>query len=250
MLSEKGCLAFEFAFNTSFFVKRTILIIAKIKSKILPFIYWFTKHPDRFLKDISGVVHVGANSGQETKLYNDFSLRVIWVEPITEVFTELKEKIKNFNNQQCFQALVTDIDGKEYQFHISNNKGKSSSILDLKYHKDIWPDVSFNKTISLKSITLTSLLLREQVDPCEYKALIIDTQGSELLVLKGSVPILENFIYIKTEVADFESYEGCCQVDDIYAFMSKHGYKEFSRKKIISRQEVGNYFDIVYRKIA
>ena len=226
------------------------MIIAKIKSILRPIIYWFTKHPDRFLKDISGVVHVGANSGEERKLYKDFGLRVIWVEPIPEVFTELKENIKIFNNQQSFQALVTDIDGKEYQFHISTNKGKSSSILDFKYHKDIWPDVSYYKTISLKSITLTSLFLREQIDPYEYKALIIDTQGSELLVLQGSVPILENFIYIKTEVPDFESYEGCCQVDDINAFMTKHGYKEFSRKKIKSRQEVGNYFDIVYRKIA
>ena len=161
----------------------------------------------------------------------------------------LKENTKGFTNQQCFKALVTDIDDKEYQYHISNNNGKSSSILDIKYHKDIWPAVRYSNTISIKSITLASLLKKEKIDITDYDALILDTQGSELLVLRGSIKILDHFKYIKTEVADFESYEGCCQLDDIYIFMKEHGYKEHSRKKFISRSGVGNYFDIVYKKI-
>jgi FkbM family methyltransferase len=230
--------------------KELMVTVSKISAILRPIQYLLRKDPDRFLRDISGVVHVGANTGQERELYKNFSLRVIWVEPIPDVFAELKENIKGFYNQRALQALVTDSDGKEYQFHIANNKGASSSILDFKLHKDIWPDVAYTSTISLKSITLTSLFQREQVDPCEYQALILDTQGSELLVLQGSVPILENFKYIKIEVPDFESYEGCCQLDDISAFMAKHGYVESSRKKFASRAAGGRYFDIVYRRKA
>lgn len=203
---------------------------------------------DSFLEEISGVVHVGANTGQERELYGAYGLRVIWVEPIPEVFEQLSANIRGFNNQRAFKALVTDVDGKEYEFHIANNGGQSSSIFSLGQHKDIWPDVHYKQSITLKSITLASLFSQKYLDPSNYQALIMDTQGSELLVLRGSLPILGNFQFIKTEVADFESYEGCCQLSDLNEFMIKHGYSEFSRSKFANRAEGGSYFNIVYKK--
>jgi hypothetical protein len=41
---------------------------------------------DRFLKDCSGVIHVGANSGQERHLYAQHRLPVIWIEPLDAPF--------------------------------------------------------------------------------------------------------------------------------------------------------------------
>lgn len=123
-------------------------------------------------------------------------------------------------------------------------------ILELKQHKDIWPSVHCTRTVLLRSMTLASLFLREHIDASKYQALIIDTQGSELLVLRGGLPILNNFRFIKTEVADFESYEGCCQLSDLNEFMIKHGYRQFSRSKFASRAEGGNYFDVVYKRQA
>lgn len=208
------------------------------------------RNPDRFLGRISGVIHVGANVGQERQLYEHFGLRVIWIEPIPEVFETLKENIKGFPNQRAIQSLVTDRDDEEYQFHIADNNGASSSILDFKQHKDIWPEVAFITTISLRSTTLASLFQRERIDPFEYQALVLDTQGSELLVLKGGVPLLGSFKYIKTEVSDFESYVGCCQLAEVNSFMTQHGYGEFSRNKFASRPGGGSYFDIIYRRKA
>lgn len=107
-------------------------------------------------------------------------------------------------------ALITDVDDKEYVFLISNNSGESSSILDLHLHRDIWPEVNYSTTIRLKSTTLPSLLKVHQLDERDYQALIMDTQGSELLILKGAIPVLKAFLFIKTEVPDFEAYTGCC----------------------------------------
>ncbi len=224
------------------------MIISLIKELLRPLKKDRRKNPDAFLNDVSGVVHVGANTGQERELYRAHDLSVIWVEPIPPIFAELENNIRGFRNQRAFRALVTDVDEKEYQFHIANNKGESSSILELKQHRDIWPAVSYTAAISLSSITLASLFKKEQIDPRKYQALIMDTQGSELLVLKGSLPILEHFKYIKVEVPDFESYEGCCQLSDVNEFMAEHRYKEFSRSKFASRAEGGSYFDIVYKK--
>jgi FkbM family methyltransferase len=206
------------------------------------------RDPDRFLCKVSGVIHVGANTGQERELYAKFGLRVLWIEPIPEVFEKLKVNVANFPQQHVLKCLVTDQDNVVYPFHIANNEGHSSSILNLNLHKDIWPQVAYEKTITLQSKTLPSLLEEEHIDYSEYDSLIMDTQGSELLVLKGAVSILKNFTYIKTEVPDFESYTGCCQLADIASFLARQGYREFSRQKNAERPNVGSYYDIVYKR--
>src|SRR5215472_4628952 len=43
------------------------------------------RNPDSFLRGVSGVIHVGANTGQERELYEKFGLHVVWIEPIPEV---------------------------------------------------------------------------------------------------------------------------------------------------------------------
>ncbi len=224
------------------------MIVRKIKTLARSLVRVLSKNQDKFLKEVSGVVHVGANLGQERELYSKHGLSVVWIEPIPEIFNQLKANLQGYKNQLAYQALVTDVEDKEYEFHVANNSGASSSILELKEHKDIWPEVNFTKTISLRSITLVSLFEKEKIDGSKYQALIMDTQGSELLVLRGSLPILNKFKFIKVEVPDFESYEGCCQLSDINKFMIEQGYKEFSRNKFASRAEGGNYFDIVYKK--
>jgi hypothetical protein len=71
-----------------------------------------------------------------------------------------------------------------------------------------------------------------------------------LLVLKGAIPILHKFRYIKTEVPDFESYAGCCQLADIASFLTHYGYREFSRNRLAQRAGDGSYYNIVYSKEA
>jgi len=205
-------------------------------------------HPDRFLGDVSGVIHVGANSGQERMLYAKNGIRVVWIEPIPEVFARLKNNLEGFPEQRAFQYLVADRDDVEYQFHIATNEGASSSILDLGLHRDIWPDIRYERTVRLRSKTLPSVLAVEQVDVRKYDALVMDTQGSELLVLQGAVPILERFKYIKTEAPDFESYVGCCQLPELTRFLSERGYEEYSRHKFAERSQGGAYYDVVYRR--
>ena len=48
----------------------------------------------------------------------------------------------------------------------------------------------------------------------------MDTQGvMELMVLHGAVKLLPGLRYIKTEVADLESYSGCCTLKEISNFL-------------------------------
>ncbi len=205
-------------------------------------------NPRRFLRRVRGVIHVGANSGQERHLYAALRLAVVWVEPIPEVFAELEANIAAFPGQRALQALVADTDGREYAFHVSNNQGLSSSILELKQHRDVWPDVRYEKTVRLPGVTLPSLLERHGIDPRGYEALILDTQGSELLVLEGARSLLPAFRFIATEAADFEAYEGCCRIDDVSDFVAAHGFRERSRHCFATRPRGGRYYDVMYER--
>jgi FkbM family methyltransferase len=204
--------------------------------------------PDRFLRHVSGVIHVGANTGQERKRYEKRSLRVIWIEPVPEIFERLKTNLRCHPRQVAIQYLVTDQDNAEYAFHIANNGGESSSILDFKLHKDIWPHVEWDRTIRIRSVTLPTLLRKENVNLSDYDALIMDTQGSELLVLKGAAPILREFRFIKTEVHDFECYSGCCQLKELDHFLRQYDFEEISRHTFAKRANGGSCYDLVYER--
>ncbi len=217
-------------------------ILGRIRRKIV-------RDPNRFLRSASGVIHVGANVGQERETYEELGLDVLWIEPIPAVFEELKSNIAHLPRQRAIQALITNKDDEDYQFNIANNKGASSSILELKDHKDIWPEVKYTDKISLVSSTLPSILQKENIDPEEFDALIMDTQGSELLVLEGAVPLLKYLKIIKTEVADFESYAGCCLLADVDRFMRQHGFIQCARHAFAQHRNGGKYYDITYKKL-
>jgi FkbM family methyltransferase len=223
-------------------------MIASLKSVLHRAKSALKRDPDGFLQHVSGVVHVGANLGQERALYDKHGLPVIWIEPIPDVFQLLKANLAGFARQRAFQYLITDRDDAEYQFHVANNGGASSSVLDLNLHRDIWPEVAYERTIALRSKTLATVVRDERIDIRQYDALIMDTQGSELLVLQGAAPILHNFTHIKTEVPDFESYSGCCQLRDMAAFLTRAGFRESSRRKFAERAAGGCYYDVVYRR--
>ncbi len=211
---------------------------------------WFGPDPNRFLRSVHGVIHVGANVGQERELYARHGLDVLWIEPIPDVFVTLNANLEGYPRQRALQALVTDRDDQEYEFHVANNAGESSSIFDLKEHKEVWPKVAFTRSIALRSVTLPTLLGREGIDPRAYDALVMDTQGSELLVLKGAEPLLPRFAYIKTEVPDFEAYAGCVQLAELTAFLAARGFVELARNQFASRAAGGHYYDVVYRRTA
>ena len=103
-----------------------------------------------------------------------------------------------------------------------------------------------NKKI-LRKPNLNTFFEKNNIDLNNYETLIMDTQGSELLVLKGAKNILKKIKYIKTEVSDFESYKGCCQLKDIDKFMEKNGFQAVL-KSCFKRHEAGNYYDVLYEK--
>lgn len=201
-----------------------------------------------FLGEARGVIHVGANAGQERDLYAAHRLPVVWIEPIPEVFERLRRNIQGYPGQRAYQALITDADGGSYTFHIANNDGESSSIFDLADHRDVWPEVSYERRITLESITLASFLDRHAIDVGGFDTLVMDTQGSELLVLKGAESILPRIEQVWTEAADFQAYRDGARLQDIGDFLSARGFREVHRRAFADRAQGGAYYDVLYRR--
>ncbi|HEX8664267.1 MAG TPA: FkbM family methyltransferase [Beijerinckiaceae bacterium] len=202
----------------------------------------------QFLADACGVIHVGANTGQERDLYAAHRLPVVWIEPIPEIFERLRRNIQGYPGQRAYQALITDTDGGSYTFHVASNDGESSSIFDLADHRDVWPDVSYERWITLEGITLASFLERHAIDVAGFDTLVLDTQGSELLVLKGAERILPGIAQVWTEAADFEAYRDGARLADIGGFLSARGFREVQRTAFADRAEGGAYYDVLYRR--
>lgn len=196
----------------------------------------------------SGVIHVGANCGQERDQYAARHLNVVWIEPIPHVYEELRSNIAKKQNQTALQYLVTQTDGERHRLYIASNAGMSSSVLDLAQHKDIWPEIDYVGSLDLVGQTLPTILEKEAVDLSLYDALVIDTQGTELAILRGSVPILSRFSLIEVEVADFEAYRGCARLKEVNLFMRMNCFQPWARPITARHPQGGKYYEAIYRR--
>jgi FkbM family methyltransferase len=203
--------------------------------------------PDSFLASCRHVVHVGANAGQERDIYESHRLSVTWVEPIPTVFDQLEANIGSYPNQTAVRALVADRAGVPTTLNISSNSGASSSIFGFALHKDIWPHVDFVDTITMKTETLDHLVA-EKIIRSPIDALIIDTQGAELLVLKGAAGVLQQVRYVKAEAADFESYSGGATAAEIEKFMNEHSFRLVRKTKFAQHPTAGAYYDLLFER--
>ena len=209
----------------------------------------FTADPDKFLRDCKAIVHVGANAGQERDLYKSHDLRVFWIEPIPAIYERLVNNLRSYPKQTAIRALLADTPDQSVKLNISNNYGASSSIFDFALHKDIWPEVDYVDSLEMRTDTLDRLLERGFISGA-IDALVLDTQGSELLVLKGSEAALGTVRYVKTEAADFESYRGGATAAEFEEFLNERSFG-LIRSTIFARHpNGGNYCDLVFRKVA
>jgi FkbM family methyltransferase len=199
-----------------------------------------------FLKDAKGVIHVGASYGQERDVYADLNLPVIWVEAEPSVYRALKGNlVGRFSEQQALNYLVTDKDGETVDFHIACNQF-SSSILEMKGHTEIWPDIKMIETVQLPSATLPAIIEKEQIDLAQFDTLILDVQGAELKVLEGAKDILKSFRFLRIETADFEIYEGCALDHQLDAFLIAYGFSRSLTWQIEGSQPGKGMYEILY----
>jgi FkbM family methyltransferase len=167
------------------------------------------------------VVHIGAHQGQEAKVYDDFGFdSVLWVEALPDVAESTRVFLGNYPKQEIIQAVCWSQHGLVIPFHIS--KGDfSSSALQMKHHRIIWPGSAMTKTLHLESETVDRL----SADLSKISLLNIDVQGAELQVLIGARDALAKTEFVFLEIAVKELYAGQALFQEINDFLVQSDFK-------------------------
>ena len=179
---------------------------------------------DKHKLDIKGVLHLGASTGQERDAYDTYCKgKVMWVEAIPRVYLDLQQNIKSYPQQTAHNACLSNVDGDEVVFNVSNNESQSSSILELGVHALIHPEVHYVEQIAMKTQRVDTLL--KDVDVSTINFLNVDLQGAEHLAIEGMGDLIKNIDYALLEVNKKEVYKGCLLIDDLDYFMLQRGFE-------------------------
>lgn len=176
-----------------------------------------------------GVIHVGANVGEEANVYLELGIKKqFWYEPNPGIYERLRENLRNNKNAIAFNYAVGDVDNVKVVLHIANNGGQSSSILDLGTHIQKHPEVHYINDIEVTMRRLDTLIFEHEI--IDFDFLNIDVQGAELKVLKGMGKLLEQFKWAYLEVNKEELYKGCALVGEVDEYLYTYGFERVETK--------------------
>lgn len=179
----------------------------------------------KFNLQFLGIIHIGANWGQELDLYNHLKIKdLLLFEPIPEIYTILVQRIENYKKYFNIKSynIALGNGNKCVEMFISDNDGQSSSVLSPNVHLTIHPEVHFfQQKIIVPMMKLDDIYFNRE----KFNTIVIDVQGFELEVFKGSIETLSNIEYIYTEVNKDFVYSENGLVDEIDEFLRKFGFK-------------------------
>ena len=111
---------------------------------------------------------------------------------------------------------------EEIEFHLYKRPGESSVLKPNQRYKKEWggDDFGIEKTVSVPSISLEKVQEKESLPSPDF--LKIDTQGSELRILRSSENLLDEVSLIEAEVEFVTMYEG----QDLYHHLADFLYSK------------------------
>lgn len=169
-----------------------------------------------------GVLHVGASTGQERDDYNRHGItKQVWVEAIPNIYEQLKLHVGA--DAIAINECVSDTDGVDVTFNISNNDAQSSSFLELDHHSVIHPTVFYTHQLKMITKRIDTIIKEYGVNLDGVKLLNLDIQGAELLALKGMGDLINNFDYAIIEVNKQSTYKGCALIGEIDEYLLGYG---------------------------
>lgn len=109
-------------------------------------------------------------------------------------------------------------------FHLYKQAQCSSSFEPgRKYKSRFSPGLEIKKTIAIKSERLDEVIELQKLSPPDF--LKIDTQGTELEILRGSSKVLSECLLVELEVEFLQMYEGQPVFHEVDKFMHENGFE-------------------------
>lgn len=174
---------------------------------------------ETYSMSVRSVLHCGAHLAEEAPLYASLDVeRVLWIEANAGVSDQIFRVLDEYPNQDVFWALLHESDGDQFDFHVTNYDGMSSSILEFGTHPEFSPDTVFTGTIPMRSRSIDSICA--DLGGFTANFLNMDLQGVEGPVLRGATEFLKGVDYVMSEVNCEEVYVGCTRVEELDKILS------------------------------
>ena len=193
----------------------------------------FKSIQERIIISSGGVLHIGAHEGQERSMYANLGVRVMWIEADPRVYSILVKNISKYKNQKAKNVLLGSKNKKKHKFYISSNNKESSSIYNFG---------GGNSNQELRMVETTFLEMKKLINCFSsetislYPHWVIDVQGAELDVLKGTGKLL-NFCYsLEVEVTSqsLNLYQGGSKINEVVAFLKLNGFTNIQDTELVS----------------
>jgi FkbM family methyltransferase len=181
-------------------------------------------------EDINIVFDVGAHEGTLAKIINEeFASTVIYAfEPFPSSYEKLASlAAKNNGNIKAFPYALSSFSGSS-EFFVNNYSETNSLLPSIKTDSEIDKLTSGIDKISVQTITLNEFCVNHNIDRIDI--LKLDTQGSELEVLRGGENLLkmQSIGAIYCEVEFVEIYHKQPLFDEIFQYLKKYNYSLYN----------------------
>lgn len=208
---------------------------------------------------IKGLIHGGANDGEEVYSYRQLGIEnIICFEPLTAAHAECN---RHHPDVPCFEMALSDTDGQA-TLQIATGDGKGSSLLDtIEDH----PEVERNWNQGQQIIVGTTEVKTTRLDTFfkdydsfnieDYDCLVLDTQGNELEVLIGAGALLQNFKFLSVELSTDPVYRGEHPGAEVATWLVEQGFTQDTPLQshndvFFVRSDIKPSSDLVYRGLA
>lgn len=180
---------------------------------------------DKFGLIVTGILHVGANDGDEYRSYCALTVGPIaFVEAIPQMADKIKARLDPARDDICINAVCSDEAGQIVKFNVASNHGLSSSMLDLSKHAEIYPGIVYTESFMAETVTVDSLAA-QYPSLAEVNLMIVDTQGADLKILRGATETLKHVDAVIVEVAEDALYAGGSTLNDIIDCLRSQGFE-------------------------
>lgn len=183
---------------------------------------------------IEAGAHIGSDSGRFAQIWKD--AKIYAFEPVPSVYSQLVKNTSTYNNIKTIPLALSNTNGITKMFVSSGRSDASSSLLAPKQHLEVHPDVQFNETIFVETITLDDFCLNNNISHIDF--MWLDMQGYELPMLMASKKMISNITLIYSEVSLIETYEGVSTYQKYKEWMDGAGFKVY--KEYFPWKDMGN----------
>ena len=168
------------------------------------------------------IAHVGAHLGQELDSYRSLKPnRILYFEPIPDVCASLREKAASAREVSIFNVAISDANGTA-TFRVYAGSKQSSSLFVRR--RAAIDQTDLEREIEVPTRTLDTILAEHGLSS-DVNVLVSDTQGAELLVLRGATTTLKTVDILEIELSYLNVYIDGANGNAVQELVSQKGFE-------------------------